>query len=132
MRVLVDTSVWSLALRRRAVPADIKVELLSELVASGQTIFLTGIILQEILQGVKDKSHLTKLERYFEPFALIEPNRRTYIHGAHLYSLCRAKGTPVATVDCLIASVALSHECKLLARDTDFEKLAAVSELELL
>jgi predicted nucleic acid-binding protein len=132
VKVLVDTSVWSLALRRKVICREPKVEVLAELISTGQSIYLTGIILQELLQGIKDSAQFANLENKLLAFPLLEPDRDTYKQAARLFSKCRSGGTPVATVDCLIAAVAIANDCRLLSRDADFEKLATVSKLRLL
>jgi predicted nucleic acid-binding protein len=132
MNVLVDTSVWSLALRRKTPRFHLKVEILSELIASGQSVFVTGIILQEILQGVRDAANFARLDRLLEPFPLLTPERPTFKQAAQLFSKCRAAGTPVPTVDCLIAAIAIAADWRLLTDDADFEKIASVSKLRLL
>jgi len=49
--LLVDTSVWSLALRRDEQPSSPEIKLLVKALDSGEEIYGTGIILQELLQG---------------------------------------------------------------------------------
>jgi predicted nucleic acid-binding protein len=132
MKVLVDTSVWSLALRRKTPRSHPKAQTLSELIASGQSVFLTGIILQETLQGVRDAANFARLDGFLEPFPLLIPERSTFKQAAQLFSKCRAAGTPVPTVDCLIAAIAIAADCRLLTDDGDFDKIAAVSKLRLL
>jgi predicted nucleic acid-binding protein len=132
VKVLVDTSVLSLALRRRTVRPERLVDMLMRLIEDGQSVYLTGIVLQEILQGVKDRAQLARLEHILDEFPLLEPNRQTYKQAARLFSKCHSAGVQVATVDCLIASVAIDNVCHLLTGDTDFKKIAAVSKLQLL
>jgi len=131
MRVLVDTSVWSLALRRKTVRSHPKVQVLSDLIASGQSIFLTGIILQEILQGIKDSAQFQKLDSHLSAFAVLEPEITTYKDAARLFSACRSKGVSVSTIDCLIATIAMANDCKLLTDDSDFNHIVAHSSLKL-
>ena len=51
MNVLVDTSVWSLALRRDAPPDIKETQLLAQCLQRRDVLFSTGIIVQELLQG---------------------------------------------------------------------------------
>ncbi len=130
MRVLVDTSIWSLALRRKA--PDAEVNKLRDLIIDGEDIFITGIILQELLQGVRSNILFTRVEKHLNTFVMLEPNKSTFSEAARLFNHCRSKGTPVDTVDCLIAAIAIQHNCRLLTNDSDFTKIAATSGLKLL
>lgn len=67
MKVLVDTTIWSLALRRkeRTPEEDVLVDELSELVQELRVV-LIGPVLQEVLSGIPDpdvfetvKTHLS-------------------------------------------------------------------------
>ena len=132
MRVLVDTSVWSLALRRKIPSAQTEVLRLTELISDGQPIFLTGIILVEILQGIKEQPQSLRMRQYLEVFPLIELDRAGYINAARLSSRCRSKGIQSGTVDALIAQTAIEHGCYLLTADQDFAQIARYSDLKLL
>ena len=132
MKILVDTSVWSLALRRQGGTLDAKVTQLHDLIAGGQTIYLLGVILQEILQGIGNREQFHKLRQYLEPFPMIELLRNDYVFAAQLGSDCRHKGIQASTVDYLIAAAAIQHDCYLLTADKDFIFVASVSALKLL
>ena len=131
MRVLVDTSVWSLALRRTD---DDKKEAraLKKLIEQGEDICLLGIILQEILQGIKRADQFQALRKYFEPFPLIELSRDDYIKAATLKNHLIKKGIQASTIDALIASAAVTKECVLFTADSDFFHIAKHVKLKLL
>lgn len=130
MRVLVDTSVWSLALRRQKSSQQKVIRLLEDLVEQGSAV-LSGIVLQEILQGIKHRDQFLKLKSHFSAFTLLEPERSTYEQAAELYSKCRGKGITLSTVDCLIAAVAIENECALFTLDEDFTVMTTISPLKL-
>lgn len=132
MNVLVDTSVWSLVLRRNFPSTHIKAHLLRELVSAGESIYLLGVILQEILQGVKTKEQFAKLKRFLEPFPLLPLTRDDFVYAAELGSLCQRKGVQASTIDFLIASAAIRYNCNLLSDDADFTHIAKVTPLKLL
>ena len=63
MKVLVDTSIWSLALRRNKQPdSNIEVIEFQELIEEVR-VQLIGPIRQEILSGVKRKQQFSKLKK---------------------------------------------------------------------
>ncbi|MDA8327281.1 MAG: PIN domain-containing protein [Nitrospiraceae bacterium] len=132
MRVLVDTSVWSLALRRKDGHDNKEAGALKKLIEQGEDISLLGIILQEILQGIKRADQFQALRRYFEPFPLIELSRDEYIKAAALKNDLIKKGIQASTVDALIASAAINKECVLFTTDSDFFHIAKHVKLKLL
>ncbi len=132
MKVIVDTSVWSLALRRKNPISNPEVTKLEDLISDGQPIFLLGVILMEILSGIREHSMLLKIRRHLESFPLLEPARATYIDAALLGSVCRSKGIQTGQVDLLIAQTTIEHNCHLLTADKDFVEIARNSSLKLL
>ena len=123
---LVDTSVWIDA--QQPAPRA-KGQLLKELAAKQAVFGLTPIVLQEILQGVRDRFQFKKTQdrlaaqRYWYPKDALQ----VHIDAAQLYARCRWKGfTPRSSNDCLIACIAVEHGLILLHDDSDFEKISMV------
>jgi len=131
MRVLVETSVWSLSLRTAGPAEHPTVEKLISMLRADEDVFLTGLILQEILQAFRSDSSFHRVARHFEPFALLELERSDFIAAASLHRKCTARGVSVSTADCQIAQAAIRHDCLLLSADKDFERIARLSELKL-
>jgi predicted nucleic acid-binding protein len=132
MRVLVDTSVWSLSLRKGGPADNPAVHKLVRLLDGGEDVLLTGLILQEILQAFRTEAALRKVARYLEPFDLLDLDRDDYVAAARLHRKCAAKGVTASTADCQIAAAAIHKRCVLLTTDRDFERIARLSDLELL
>ncbi len=131
MKILVDTSIWSLALRRQAGIVNPEAIALKTLIEQGENIYLVGIILQEVLQGVKNAKDFHVLKDYFEAFPIIELTREDYIKAAELKNYLIKKGKQITTIDALIASVAIFYSCYLFTTDKDFEHIARYSKLKL-
>ena len=131
MRALVDTSVWSLSLRKKGPVDHPAVEKLVSLLQEGEDVFLTGLILQEVLQAFRSEASFRTLARHLEPFPLLELERRDFIVAASLHRKCAARGVSVSTVDCHIATTAIRYGCLLLSADRGFERIARFSELKL-
>lgn len=123
MTLLVDTSVWSLALRRDAPRGSREVEALSAAVDRGD-VCLTGVILQEILQGFPSLERTRRLVSHLAPFPLIDLHRGDFVLAAEIRNKCRAKGLVVTTVDAQIAAAAINHRCSLLTTDKDFQAIS--------
>ncbi|MBM4122849.1 MAG: PIN domain-containing protein [Nitrospira sp.] len=133
VNLVVDTSVWSLILRRpRVDETHPLVRAFRAHVAADDGIFLVGNILQELLDGLRDKKNFDRLKRLLEPFPLVPLERDTYIEAAVLRQRCRTKGVQASAVDCLIAAACIQHGFPLLTADRDFSYIAKHSELALL
>jgi predicted nucleic acid-binding protein len=131
MRILVDTSIWSLALRRPTGVINQESVLLKTIIAQGEDIYLLGIILQEVLQGVRNPKFFFALTEYFKAFPLIDLKREDYVRAAELKNHLIGKGKQASTIDVLIASAAVSHHCHLFTADKHFTHFAEHSELKL-
>jgi len=132
MTILVDTSVWSLSLRKDGPANHPAVKILQSLLLDAQNIVLIGIILQEILQGFKQNSPFTKVTTYLDAFPLLPVNRSDFIAAAKLRRQAAAKGLTLSTPDCQIAAAAINHQCHLLTTDNDFVHLAQWAPLQLI
>ncbi len=131
MRILVDTSVWSLALRRPLGVVNEEAILLKTIIEQGEDIYLLGIILQEVLQGIRTSKGFLALKEYFKAFPLIDLTREDYVKATELRNQLIGKGRQVSTIDVLIASAAISHRCQLFTADKHFTHIADHSELKL-
>ena len=132
MKVLVDTSVWSLALRKRGPAAHAQVAKLTQLIERRDELAITGTILQEVLQTFRDDAAVTKVAARLQPLAFLSLDRLAFVEAARLHRLCAARGNPVTTTDCQIATAAVRYRCPLLTADSDFERIARVCDLVLL
>jgi predicted nucleic acid-binding protein len=128
--MLVDTSAWIEWLRATGSPPDV---ILSSAFERGDPLFLTGLVVQEVMQGSRGSAHTTELRQLLATCGSLEPvYPETYEHAADLYRRCRVAGRSVrGTVDCLIAAVALERDVEVLAHDRDFRTLSRVCGLRL-
>lgn len=131
MKVLVDTSVWSLSLRKGGPADHPAVRKLASVLEEGGDVVLTGIILQEILQAFREETSFRKMAKYLEPFPLLPMNWDDFLAAARLHRRCAANGVAATTVDCQIATAAIRNRCSLLTADEDFRHIAQVSDLRL-
>lgn len=128
LNILVDTSVWSLALRRDVPPDVPEVHELRRSLEAG-TVFCTGLILQELLQGfAKPKAHRQIVE-HFSALPLLVPDREDHIHAADIRNRCRRKGIQTGTIDALLAQLCVRYELTMLTTDKDFRNVASIVSL---
>lgn len=124
MKVLVDTSVWSLALRRRA-PNHPVVDELRRLVAAGRAT-IVGPIRQELLSGIGDAAVFEQLRDRLASFPDETVTIADYERAAEYFNACRAKGVQGSNTDFLLCAVSLGHRMPLLTTDADFVRYAKV------
>lgn len=127
--MLVDTSVWVDALRGSDTPQTRK---LASTLAEKGGVCICGLVLTEVLQGVRSSHERGEAQRRFALLGYLPMPRRAYLLAARIYRSARARGWTVrSTMDCLIAACAIVNGASLLQSDRDFEVLASVCSLEL-
>lgn len=129
MKVLVDTSVWSLALRRRA-PAHAAADELRRLVAAGRAAMI-GPIRQELLGGLRDADGFIRLRDHLRAFADEAVERVDYERAAEHFTTCRMAGVQGSNTDFLICAVAERHAMPVLTTDADFTRYASLLPVRL-
>jgi len=119
MMVIVDTSVWSLALRRATKVDDPARDGLEQLIQDGRAA-LIGPIRQEILSGVKDKKQFDRLRDNLRAFPDIKLTSEDYEDGARFFNMCRGEGIQGSNTDFLICAAAVRRDLSILTTDRDF------------
>jgi predicted nucleic acid-binding protein len=128
--LFVDTSVWSLALRRDQTSRTAEVDALAEQLESGGSVFTTGLVLQELLQGFSGPKSRDAVVRSFSVLPLVAPDREDHVSAADMRNRCRRKGVQVGTIDALLAQLCIRHDLTMLTTDTDFRRVARHSTLK--
>jgi len=132
VNVLVDTSVWSLALRRDAPPDIKETQVLARCLERHDVLFSTGFIVQELLQGFRGPKQRERLIEHFSALPLIVPDLQDHIEAATLQITCRRKGIQITTIDALLAQLAIGHDLEFLTADGDFTLMARHLPLRIL
>ena len=120
MSLLVDTSVWSLALRRDVQPTAPEVAALRAALLGADQVFTTGLILQELLQGFAGPKARTQLVQRLAALAFLQPDREDHIEAAEVRNACRRRGVQIGTIDALLIQLCRRHDLVLLSTDRDF------------
>ena len=129
MNVLVDTSVWSLALRRKGESLrgseKALVAELAELIREGR-VRVIGLVRQELLSGIKTAEQYEKLRVYLRAFPDEAVETPDYEEAAAAGNRCRAKGVGVSVVDILLCAVAMKRNWSIFTTDPDFSNYSKV------
>jgi len=119
LKVLVDTCIWSHALRSKKPEFEAQVKSLETLIAD-QRVLIIGAIRQEVLSGYSDLNKFETLKTrlsYFENTPILDED---YITAARFYNECRQKGVQGSHIDLLICAVAVRLNIPILTSDKDF------------
>lgn len=129
--MLVDTSVWIDFFNGYDSPEATR---LTQAIREGEPIALTGLVLTEILLGLKSDQEADRIADLLTAFEfVVEPTPEDYKAAARIYRICRAQGFTIrSTIDCVIAQLALRDQRPLLTKDRDFAPIAQYTALELL
>jgi predicted nucleic acid-binding protein len=131
LSLFVDTSVWSLALRRDAPPNLPEVRALMHAIESGETLLTTGLVLQELLQGFSGPRDRADILDRFSSIPLLSPDREDHIHAAELKNMCRRAGVQIGTIDAILAQLCIRHRLTMISTDNDFKRMAGHCALAL-
>jgi len=134
MMVLVDTPVWSLALRRR--PEHLSgaeqgiANALTELIREGRA-QLAGPIRQELLSGIREEAQFKKIRDHLRAFREPSLEAADYEDAAHMSNQCRSRGIAGSPVDLLICATAHRRHWAIFTTDRDFQNYASVLPIRL-
>lgn len=126
MKVLVDTPIWSLVLRRKTRPENASTESeLASLIGDGR-VAIIGPIRQELLSGIRESAHFERVRDHLRAFSDFPITSEDYEEAALFYNRCRAKGIQGSNTDFLICAIAVRHEFSIFTTDADFTSFAAL------
>lgn len=123
MRVLVDTSVWSAALRRAKQIESNVVQEFRSLIAEHR-VDIIGPIRQEVLSGIREDVQFRKLEKNLAAFPDLFIESDDYVLAAKFFNTCRIKGVQGSNTDFLICAVAVRRQLSIFTTDKDFPLFA--------
>ena len=134
MNLLVDTPVWSLALRRKQAdlsPREEQVtQALAEVIRDGRA-QLVGVVRQVLLSGIREEERFRKLRDYLRAFD--DPPLETGDHeqAAQMHNRCRARGIAGSAIDFLICAIASRRNWQIFTTDQDFERYGRILGLKM-
>ncbi len=121
MIILVDTTVWIDFFTGRSLP---HVAILEDLIENREDICTCGIILTEVLQGIRKDTEFRKTRDLFKTLVLLPMSYAVFLRSAEIYRKLRKKGITIRKpLDCMIASTAIENDVQLLHNDKDFHPI---------
>jgi predicted nucleic acid-binding protein len=132
MFVLVDTSIWSLALRKkdRNHEEEKIVDYFSEIIRELKLVII-GPIRQEILSGISDSNRYNELREKISVFEDYIIKTKEYEIAAQYHNECRKKGIQGSHIDYLICAVAINNKMSILTLDKDFDNYKNIIPIQL-
>lgn len=129
--IVIDTSVWIPLLNGVEHP---KAERARAIIEGPEDIGVPGIILEEILRGLKSDSQFRRVrDLLLSDFSYLEMTQALFLRSAEIYRALRKRGKTIRSpADCLIAACAIEEAASLLEDDTDYQTIAEVFPLKLL
>jgi predicted nucleic acid-binding protein len=129
MRVLVDTSAWVDFFNGNSSP---EADALARLIQEETDVLTCGVVVAEVLQGLRQDKTRKTIERHFLDMEWLNPREpETYLRTAGLFRDLRSRGITIrSTIDCLIAALAAEHNVLLLSKDRDIRLIVESGLLE--
>lgn len=124
-QVLIDTSVWSLVLRRKPAnlnPAEVAMaEAVFRLISSGQARMI-GVVRQELLSGLREQTEFERLRTYLRSFEEPRLEIEDYEEAARMFNRCRRQGIASSAIDLQLCAVAKRRAWSIFTLDQDFDR----------
>ncbi len=130
MKIIVDTCIWSLALRRNTVEDNPYIEELRNLIEEIR-VQVIGPIRQELLSGIKSKQQFNTLKLHLEAFEDLELEAKDYELAAEYFNAARKKGIQGSNIDFLICAISSRRKMPILTTDKDFTSFQSVFPVSL-
>jgi predicted nucleic acid-binding protein len=124
--IMVDTTVWIDFFNNNLTAQVIRLE---NSLNNNEDICICGIILTEILQGIRDNKQYLKTKSYLENLIFLPMYYSTFIKSAEIFRYLRKRGITIRKpIDCMIAAVSIENNVLLLHNDKDFDHIELVKE----
>jgi hypothetical protein len=130
MNVLVDTSIWSNALRRRRVHQNEETRELSELIAEGRVVMI-GPIRQELLSGLREPQQFQRLQAQLRAFRDVALTEEDFEDAAECFNRCRVVGVQGSNTDFLVCATSRRRGWAVFTTDNDFARFAEILGIQL-
>ena len=127
--ILVDSSVW---IDFFAGKKSIHTDILFNSIEQSDDICICGLILAEVLQGVKSDKEFERVKGILLPLIYLPITKAMFVKSASIYRIIRKHGKTIRSpIDCMIASICIEHEVRLLHNDNDYDIIAHYSYLQI-
>ncbi|MBC8327086.1 MAG: PIN domain-containing protein [Verrucomicrobia subdivision 3 bacterium] len=130
MKVIVDTDVWSEALRKEGDEPSSQVRELGELIENG-SVQMVGIIRMEILCGIRDEKRFKKLKEAVAAFPDRQLDTEVFELAAVMFNQCRGKGVQGSMTDFVLCACSALWQMPIMTKDKDFKRYQRHLPIEL-
>jgi len=128
--VLVDTTIWIDFFNDKK---NFHVDKLGRIIDDNEDICINGVIISEILQGIKSDQEFAKVKEILNDLIYLDIEKETYLHAAQIYRQCRKNGYTIRkAIDCIIAATCVDSGTLLLHNDRDFTYISRFFPLQCL
>jgi predicted nucleic acid-binding protein len=131
VKVLVDTSVWSLVLRRRSVRRANPLAAEIERLVISYRVMMVGPIRQELLSGIRSEEQYERLLEKLRAFPDVHLQIEDYELAARFFNQCRGHGVQGSNTDFLICAIAVRRDARVFSTDRDFEQFGRMLAVKL-
>ena len=125
-KVLVDTSAWIEFFRKREPYYSAIGNWMDE-----DSICCTGLIVAELLQGVKTEKEFGAIKDFLQVFEFLKENKELWEKAGELSFNLGRKGYNVGLSDCYIAVAALENDAWILTLDKHFHLIKNIIAINL-
>jgi len=130
MKILVDTCIWSLALRRNSPQQSEYIKEFAELIKEVR-VQLVGPVRQELLSGIKAPQHFSRLKNHLEAFDNLPLETEDYELAAEYFNTARSKGIQGSNTDFLLCAISTRRDMPIFTTDNDFMHYQSVLPVNL-
>ena len=124
-KVLVDTSVWVEFFRHRSEPGRLVEDLLM-----GHAVWTCGMVMFEILKGIRLEEEKTRVLQLLEILPYVEMTKALWLRASELSTDLRREGVTLPNSDLFIAAIALGHNLSVFTLDHHFKQIPSLKLYE--
>lgn len=124
-RVFVDTCIWVEFFKSKTSKADFLENLLIN-----NAVWTSGIIVFELLQGVKSSEEKIKIQNILSGLNYIEMSYGLWQKSAELSLSLKKKGLSIPLSDIIIAAQAIEYKLQVASFDKHFEQIPSLQLIE--
>lgn len=117
--IIVDTSVWIEFFRHADAPVTLHLHALLR----SRRVIMVGIVLAEVLQGIKDPSEANLIRENMEKLPYLEMTRELWEMAGELSGALRRQGITIPLSDLTIAAIAINKGYEVFTLDPHFQKV---------
>lgn len=125
-KIIVDTSIWIEYFKNNPDVVDFMEKHLLE-----DTVCLVGIIVSELIQGIKNEREREMIRSNLDAINYIDMKFEDWIKIGDLSNMLRKSGMTIPLTDIAIAATAIENDLMLITRDKHFKQVPNLCMMEL-